>query len=141
MEHWRTLQCCRPTADTTRVAESFEDIWVPRIGQQATRQLRRSSMILLVMGPLTFALATVCSFTFASGTALGVTAGIVAATLAAGMFLYWLQSRIRLARAIHDWIGVPVSWNEMPRMRVEAFDRWKQMKEAGIKPRPGIHRY
>jgi hypothetical protein len=59
----------------------------------------------------------------------------------AGTFLYWLQSRIRLTRAIRDWIGVPVSWSEMPRMRAEAFDRWKQMKEAGIKPRPGIHRY
>jgi len=123
------------------MAESFEDIWVPRIGQQATRQLRRSSMILLVVVPGNLALATFCSFTLASGTTLGVTAGIVAAALGAGMFLYWLQSRIRLARAICEWIGVPVSRNEMPRMRTDAFDRWKQMKEAGIKPRPGIHRY
>ena len=123
-----------------RVSNEFNGYWVPRIGDRATNELRRSSLILMVVAPLMLVLAIVASFTLVSGNIAVVAIGVISVIGIVSAFAYWLRSRIALANAIGDHLGAHVSWAELPRMRGDSFDRWSQMKQAGIRPRSGIHR-
>jgi hypothetical protein len=107
---------------------AFEQIWVPRIGDQATAQLRRSSYLTLVTGPVVIGLAIACSFSFGNGKSSGVAVGVVEAALAVVVFAVWIRSRMKLAAAVSQWLGVEVGWQEMPRMRSAQFDAWRQRR-------------
>jgi hypothetical protein len=40
-----------------------------------------------------------------------------------------------LASELSQWFGVPVAWHEMPRMRADTFDRWRDQKGLQSPPR------
>lgn len=107
---------------------TFEQIWVPRIGDQATVQLRRSSYLGLVTGPVIIGLAIACGFSFGSSKSSGVVLGLVEAALAVVVFAAWIRSRMKLATAVSQWFGVKVGWQEMPRMRSAQFEVWCQRR-------------
>lgn len=107
---------------------NFEDVWVPRIGDLATAQLRRSSSFGLLTGPLVLGLAIASSISFGSGKAEGIVIGLVGIGSALAIFGAWIRSRMKLAAAVSSWFGVKIGWQEMPRMRAAQFDAWCQQR-------------
>jgi peptidoglycan/LPS O-acetylase OafA/YrhL len=101
---------------------------VPRIGEEATAQLRRSANLALLTGPVVLALAVGCSFAFGSGTAFGVALGLILAALAVLLFVAFIHSRMKLARAVSRRFGVRIGWWEMPRMRTAQFEAWRERR-------------
>jgi hypothetical protein len=106
-------------------ANNFNAIWSPRIGPQATAQLRRSGYFALVLLPTAVVAAIVCSILAGNGSVVGA---VVAAAVAVVCFVTWLQSRFKLANELSEWFGADVRWHEMPRMRTADFDTWCQRR-------------
>lgn len=106
----------------------FEQIWVPRIGDAAAAQLRRSSYLGLVALPVVFGLAIACSFAFGSATAGGIVLGAAMASLAVGLFWAWIRSRSRVAGLMSERFGVHLGFNDLPKMRAASFDAWQRKR-------------
>lgn len=101
---------------------TFDHIWAPRIGAEATKQLQRSAGFALVALPAMYGLAIASSFLLGSGR---IALGVVAIVLTMTLFVAWIRTRIKLAAAVSDWYGVKIGWQELPRMRSGAkFDEW-----------------
>jgi hypothetical protein len=107
---------------------SFDEIWIPRIGEKATAQLRRNGYLTLVVGPTILALAIGSSFAFGSGVPAGWLLGGVCVAVALAAFVAWMRSRLKLAKALSEWFGVGIGWQEVPRMRAAQFDTWCQRR-------------
>lgn len=106
------------------MATSFEDIWYPRIGQEATHELRRfrrrgyRTLLAPWLGFAGGALA-------ADGSSLPKTVGwvlILAAALLVNLFL-WGQRR--LSAAISSWYGLD-HVSSAPKMTPARFDQWRK---------------
>lgn len=108
----------------------FDTIWTPRIGPEASAQLRRSSYLGMLLLPAALAAAVAFSFLAGAGNVAGA---VVSAAVAVGCFAGFLKTRFTLARALSDWFGQPVRWHELPRMRAANFDVWCQQR--GLRPR------
>ena len=105
----------------------LEQFGGPGLGDKARVQLRGSSYLGLVTGPVVIGLAIACSFSFSSKSS-GVVLGLVEAALAVVVFAAWIRSRMKLATAVSQRFGVKVGWLEMPRMRSAQFDVWCQRR-------------
>ena len=85
---------------------TFDEIWVRRLGPEATSVLRRNGYISLTMGPVIAILAITCSFALASHSSIAKSVGgiEVAAILAAAWI--WIRSSKKLAAALSKRFGV-----------------------------------
>jgi hypothetical protein len=111
---------------------TFEEMWLPRIGERATAQLRRSAYLWMVVGPGVLGLAIASSFAFGGGTTSGAVLGVVEVAIAVAAFAAGTRSRMKLAAAVSQWFGVKIGWWEMPRMSRAQFDAWQQRR--GLTP-------
>lgn len=109
-------------------SETFEQVWEPRIGPDATAQLRRTSYVALATAPSAIGLAVACSFAFGVHTVAGTLLGVACALCAIGAFAVGIRSRMRLAATVSHWFGVRIGWQEMPRMRPPQFDAWVEKR-------------
>jgi hypothetical protein len=112
--------------------DRFASIWNARIGTQAAAQLRRSGYMSLVLVPVAIVAAIACGILASNGSGAGA---VVAGVVAVLCFVTWLQSHLKLASELSKWFGVPVAWHEMPRMRADTFDRWRDQKGLQSPPR------
>ena len=112
----------------TSAKPTFDEIWVPRIGQKAAAELRRNGYLTLVVGPVLLALAILCSFAFGQGTSLGTSLGVLALLMALTLCVVWIRSRLRFAKALSDWFGRKISIQGLPRMTASQFDAWCQRR-------------
>jgi hypothetical protein len=105
--------------------QTFDQIWVPRIGREAANELRRNARVTTItMFPL-LPLAIACSFAFGSGSTVGTALGLILVLMATTGFAVWIRSRQKVADAVGRWFGVPIRWSHMPTMRsAEKFDVW-----------------
>jgi hypothetical protein len=113
---------------------TFEQFWIPRIGEQATAQLRRSSYAWLVGGSAFAGLSIASSFAFGRGTTSGLVLGLAEVIGAIAAFAFAIRSRMKFAAAVSRWYGVKIGWYEMPRMQPASYDAWQQRR--GLAP-PG----
>ena len=58
-------------------ASKFEEIWVPRIGREATAQMRRTAYFTMLTVLVVMGFAIAASFSFGRGTAAGGVLGVV----------------------------------------------------------------
>jgi hypothetical protein len=114
---------------------SFDEIWIPRIGRDATNELRHNGRLTLVFGPTLVALAIGCSFAFGSSKPEGIAVGSLCIAMAVTLSIIWIRSRMSVAAALSSWFGVRIAWNDLPRMRSSQFDAW--CKRRNLKPRVG----
>ena len=105
------------------VADRFDEIWVPRIGADASAALRRSSYVVLIGGPIMVVLAAAGSFAVGSGTVAGDVIGVTLVAVIFAIFVGLIRSRVTVATAISARFGTTIHWWEMPKMREGAFDQ------------------
>jgi hypothetical protein len=103
---------------------SFDDIWVPRVGEDATRVLRRHGYLTMFVPFLMLISAAVCGFAFTNGSAGGTVIGLLFLLVGATAFIVWLRSSMQLAEALSAHFGVRIRWTETPSLRVNRFDSW-----------------
>ena len=104
----------------------FNDIWLRRIGADATAELRLP--VGLVTGLMALVMAFACSFAFGSGTPVGVLLGCVEVMIGIVAFAVLIRSRMRLAEAISQWFGTKSGSRELPNMNAKQFDAWCQRR-------------
>lgn len=107
---------------------TLDEIWVPRIGEEAAVELRRNGYLTLVVGPTVLGLAIFCSFAFGKGTSLGSALGVLAVLIALTLCVVWTRSRLRFAKALSNWFGTRISIQGLPRMTASQFDAWCQRR-------------
>jgi hypothetical protein len=123
----------RHRADTEDVIATGEQsgldqIWIPRIGPEATAELRRGAPLTVFMGAVVIAAAIGSSFAFGTGSPVGWLLGILCVGCAVAIIAVWISSRRKLARAMSQWFGVTIGWHEIPRMTATQFDDWCQRR-------------
>jgi len=107
----------------------FDYIWVPRIGEQATAELRRyGNLTIVTLFPM-LPLAIGISFAFGSGSPAGIVLGFVMVALAVTGFVVWNRSSRRVAAAMSEWFGVKIPWWDMPKMKATSFDAWTEKRK------------
>ncbi len=111
----------------------FERDWVPRVGEPAARRLARRDNLLLLI-PL-MCLGVAVALASLNGVQATSSLMFAVATLVVSVIvlLIWLRSRVLLAREISQWLGVKVTWVQLPRMQPSSFDKW--CRRRGIAPR------
>jgi hypothetical protein len=102
--------------------------WLPRIGEQATAQLRGVRHAAVIGGPAVVALAVVASFCFANGAISDVCLGVVAVAVAVGLFTRVIRRQMRLAEALSQLFATKIGWAELPNMRPAQFDAWRERR-------------
>jgi hypothetical protein len=115
-------------------SDGFYGIWEPRIGRDATDILRSRAKLSFI--PV-FMLVLIVAFAVAlHGPAYYAAAGAVV-VLGIPSYLVRLRSaNRRLASAITDHLGRPVSSKTLPRFRTAAmFDAWMAHSQAGTPQR------
>lgn len=75
----------------------FDEIWLSRIGEEATAELRHNGNLTLLLGPALIVLPILAGLCFGRGTTLGSLVGGAAVLLALVVFAVWLRSRTRFA--------------------------------------------
>jgi hypothetical protein len=117
-------------------ANRINELWEPRIGGDATRQLRRNGYLTLAVWPSIFALALLCSFAVGSSNPTIAVLGVVGVGIAIVLFAVWVQSRRKLAAAMSAWFGHKIRSYELPRMRTQQFDSWCHERNLKRSPDP-----
>jgi hypothetical protein len=119
---------CLNQEDVHLMPSRFDEIWLPRIGERATAELRRSVPIGMVMVLTVLAMGIACGFAFGRGTPGGVLLGCVEVMIGIVAFAVLIRSRMRLAEAISQWFGIKIGSRELPNMRTKQFDAWCQRR-------------
>ncbi len=104
----------------------FEATWNPRIGCNATSELRRYRRTAAWFLPSEFACAAAAGLLIGGGKV----ASAIGLTLAACAALAWVplvRAMRRTTAAMSDWYGVK-SLRALPSMRPEHFDNWRRAK-------------
>jgi hypothetical protein len=112
----------------------LETIWVPRIGEKATRELahlRRTGFVVTAM-PVVAGVGGVLIGTSALGDVLGITLLVVGAWYVAA----FIRAQAQLAAAMSEWFGIKITGGGTPRMNPNRFDAWCQ--ERGLHPAPKL---
>lgn len=107
----------------------FQSLWEPRIGAEAARTLRTSSMWDLLARPVSVMCAIGGGFCFAQLLWLAVILWVIVVLL----WSEWIVLRRRLAAQISAYLNVQVSWSELPFFWTGRFDKWLAWKRAGGK--------
>jgi hypothetical protein len=106
--------------------QDFEATWYPRIGKNATEELRRGRKIVV------FGLASPL-FAVAAGLLIGTSTlndviGVALAAIGAGYLVMFINAQRRIAAAMSDWFGVEIKG--LPKMNPKRFDAW--CRERGL---------
>ena len=107
---------------------NLDEIWVPRIGADATAELRRNARVGTIMVVTVLAMGIASSFAFGRGTPGGVLLGCVEVAIGIVAFALLIRSRMRLAEAISQWFGIKIGSRELPNMNAKQFDAWCQRR-------------
>jgi hypothetical protein len=112
----------------------FDAAWIPRIGKQATEELRRGRRIAI-------AGMTMPIFAIAGGLLIGTSTlddviGAVLVVVAVGYFVAFMRAQMRIAAAISKWFGIRVTGGGLPKMNPKRFDAW--CRERGLYPAPKL---
>lgn len=110
----------------------FERDWVPRVGEAAARRLARRDNLLLLIPLMCVAAAVALAVLDGVQATSSFAFAIVTLVVAIVVLAIWIRSRILLARDISLWLGVKISWVQLPRMQPSSFDRW--CRRRGIAP-------
>lgn len=110
--------------------QSFDELWVSRIGVEGARQLRRTSVVGVLVPPTMFGLACVASVLLAGAT-VGVLLGVALIAVDVFLFASLLRSRRRLADVLTRWFGFEITSARLPRFRIGDFDDWCQSRALG----------
>ncbi|MGO9750505.1 MAG: hypothetical protein ACLP8S_20470 [Solirubrobacteraceae bacterium] len=115
----------------------FNQIWVPRIGEQAATQLRRSGNLILTVLPMIFVCGIALDALDGPRATFTLVFWIAGVLVSIATFCVWLHSRIVLARKLSQWFGRKLSWFQLPRLRPGSFDAW--CKRLGlVAGEPGV---
>jgi hypothetical protein len=115
------------------MASDFETTWLPRIGKEATEELRRARR-LVVMYPVAVVFAAGASVLIGNGILADV-GGAVLAAAATSILVAFVRAQKRIAAALSRWFGVKIKG--LPKMNPKRFDAWCQ--ERGLRsPREGL---
>ena len=110
------------------MTSEFERLWVPRVGADTVREMRRGGVVVVAAGSSGIVLAVAASFGL-GGSGLGPKpAGGGAALAALRCVVLVIRTRVRLAKALSKHYGVKINWWETPRMRVADFDAWTRRR-------------
>lgn len=106
----------------------FEAIWLSRIGEEATTELRRGRKIAGIG-------MTMPIFAIAAGLLIGTSTrndviGVALVLVAGGYFVALIRAQRRIAAALSRWFGVKIKG--LPKMNPKRFDDWCQKR--------GLHR-
>jgi hypothetical protein len=114
------------------MATSFEDIWVPRIGKEATRVLRRYGYAVLVCPLLMLTCAGICSFAYSNGSTSGLVIGFLVTFVGVAAFGVLIRSSMQVAAALSAHFDVRIRWTELPSLgRLNRFDAWCAKRGLG----------
>jgi hypothetical protein len=102
---------------------NFDAIWIPRMGPEATAQLKRVGVAVL-WNFLDIPLVVVVSIGVGSGRPVGVVLGLIAAVIVIVLFGLLNREHRKLASDLSQWFQVKVNWWEMPRFSEVKFDAW-----------------
>jgi hypothetical protein len=108
----------------------FEATWIPRIGEQATAELRRYRWAGLTMPFTACALGAAGLYALYGGLLDQFLGGVLMAG-AVGAFVILIRCQFRVKAAISDWFGVKVKG--LPLMNTKDFDSYCQ-KQGLQKP-------
>jgi hypothetical protein len=112
------------SADDDAMANSdFEATWTPRIGEEATAELRHFRRVIVTTSLPALVLAGGASFAFAGGT-LDKLLGVALLIAAMGYPVEFLRSQRKLAAALSDRFGVKITAGQIPPMSPRRFDTW-----------------
>jgi hypothetical protein len=106
-----------------KAMDAFEATWYPRIGKDATKELRRFRKTALLCP----AIGVVCSWAaglLVGSGSVGDAIGLLLAAVAAGCCALFVGAQWRTAAAVSVWFGVPRRW-WLPRMNPARFDEWR----------------
>jgi hypothetical protein len=108
------------------VKDEFEATWIPRIGTDATAELRRFRRTggFGLVAPVLGAAAAVL---FGNGPLEDLLAAI---PLAAGIAVVvsFIRGQRRLALALSRWFGVWITAGQLPPMSTKRFDAWRERR-------------
>jgi hypothetical protein len=105
-------------------ATPFDDIWVPRIGTNATRVLRRHGYLTMLCPLVMMTCAGICSFAYTNGSKSGLVIGVILTFVGAAALTVWIRSFMELADALSTHFGARIRWTETPSLRLNRFDDW-----------------
>ena len=111
--------------DPTMTNSDFEATWVPRIGADATAELRRLRNFSLVGFWLLPTLAVTTSLLFENG-ALEDLLAILACGAGIRLLVEFARRQNRLAAAVSLWFGVRIAAARLPLMYPGRFDAWRE---------------
>jgi hypothetical protein len=105
----------------------FQATWVPRIGEEATAELRlfRRTGSIGIVAPV-FAVAA--GLLFARNNALDDLLAVVCAVVGISFIVAFINGQRRLAKAMSYWFGVRIQAGQMPPMSVGRFDTWREKR-------------
>ena len=101
---------------------AFEATWYPRIGKDATKELRRLRTTAF-LAPGAGAVCAVGAGLLIGTSAVGDAIGWLLAAGAASFWAMFTLAQWRTAAAVSAWYGVPRRW--LPRMTPARFDEWR----------------
>jgi hypothetical protein len=103
---------------------TYNEIWVPRIGEQASVELRRNGYLTLGVFSSFLPLSIGCSFAFGSGKPAGIALGLLIVALMVTGLTIWIRSSARFAASLSQWFGAKVRRQELPKMRTNPPRGW-----------------
>lgn len=108
----------------TTARSRFRLIWEPRIGAQASAELRLYKMRQVTLNPLAVVLGCGGGALVGSRATASVVVAIAAFAVGAAAIGVTIVSQMRFARALSEWFGVRVRARDVPKMRSPEFDAW-----------------
>jgi hypothetical protein len=105
----------------------FQATWVPRIGEEATAELRlfRKTGGFGIVAPV-FAIAA--GLLFAKNNALDDLLAVVCSAVGISFLVAFINGQKRLAEAMSYWFGVRIQAGQVPPMSVGRFDTWREKR-------------
>jgi hypothetical protein len=108
----------------------FQATWVPRIGAEATAELRRFRKVggFTIVTPV---FAGAAGLLFGGGT-LNDLLAVVCSAIAISFLVAFINGQKRLADAVSYWFGVRIQAGQLPPMSPGRFDTWREKR--GLHP-------
>ncbi len=98
---------------------SYMQRWTPLVGERAAKVIWKSEIMSSAYVVAALVLAVAASFGFA----VSIPLGVVLAVTGAGCLVLRLRERMRIAQALTDYFGTPITWQHIPVLRPNAFSR------------------
>lgn len=108
--------------------DTFEGRWNTRIGPAATKALKRSRRYTLVAFPSIWVFGAAAGLLFTTSVRWLAIALVVLDCI---LILEWIWLKRLLAKLISAHVTVSVAWYQLPRFKLDSFDRWLAWKRSG----------